>query len=60
MGSPSSVPAGAGVVVNKPDRDGPAQQRLLREGNGLPSSALPALEDPSCHSFRADDCQPLA
>jgi hypothetical protein len=46
MGSPSSVPAGAGLVVNKPDRDGPAQQRLLREGNGLPASALPALADP--------------
>lgn len=33
------------IVVNKPDRDEPAQQRLLREGNGLPAPALPALAD---------------
>ena len=31
------------IVVNKPDRDEAAQQRLLREGAGLPASALPAL-----------------
>ncbi len=33
------------IVVNKPDRDEPAQQHLLHEGNGLPASALPALAD---------------
>jgi hypothetical protein len=33
------------IVVNKPDRDEHAQQSLLREGNGLLASVLPALAD---------------